>query len=53
MDKGYENALLLVTKAIDKIMLASSRAASPYKCKECELAFSSQQDLEEHNRRIH
>jgi uncharacterized Zn-finger protein len=33
--------------------MASSRAASPYKCKECELAFSSQQDLEEHNRQIH
>jgi ubiquinone/menaquinone biosynthesis C-methylase UbiE len=34
-------------------IMASSRAASPYRSKECELAFSYQQYLEEHNRRIH
>jgi hypothetical protein len=34
-------------------IMASSKAASPYKCKECELAFSSRQDLDEHNRQIH
>jgi hypothetical protein len=33
--------------------MASSRASSPYRCEACELAFSSQQDLEEHNRQIH
>jgi uncharacterized Zn-finger protein len=33
--------------------MASSKAASPYRCKECELAFSTRQDLEEHNRQIH
>jgi hypothetical protein len=34
-------------------IMASSKAASPYKCKKCELAFSSRQDLDEHNRQIH
>ncbi|RPJ26085.1 MAG: hypothetical protein EHM25_12280, partial [Nitrosopumilales archaeon] len=30
--------------------MASAKASSPYKCKACEIAFSSRQDLEEHNR---
>jgi hypothetical protein len=33
--------------------MASAKAASRYRCEECELAFSSRQDLEEHNRQIH
>jgi hypothetical protein len=63
-DIAYDIALVPAQKSLSYIIaadnifyisyyivtiMASSRAASPYRCEECKLAFSSRQDLEEHN----
>jgi len=50
---AYTNNEFYIWYDIIIAIMASAKAASPYKCKECGLAFSSQQDLEEHNRQIH